>query len=63
MDMQEFKLRRNSLISKWGEKLVTPTPEELAQQMKDVEPLCKFAKVRPEKILNAMAQTWLRVGH
>lgn len=60
MDMQEFKLRKAQLIQKWGEKLLTPTPEELRQQHEDVKPLCKFARMRPEKMLTGMAQAWLR---
>jgi hypothetical protein len=60
MDMREFKAKKAELILKWGDKLLTPTSEELKQQTEDVKALCKFAKVRPEKMLNGMAQAWMR---
>lgn len=60
MDMQEFKRRKAELIDKWAEALVTPTAEELRKQLEDVAPLCKFAKMRPEKMLSGMAQSYLR---
>lgn len=60
MDMAEFKTKKRELIIKWQEKLVAPTPEELKQQVEDVKPLCKFAKMRPEKMLSGMANAWLR---
>jgi hypothetical protein len=60
MDMAEFKRRKAELIAKWGEKLLTPTEAELRQQEEDVADLCRFAKVRPAKLLNGMAQAYLR---
>jgi hypothetical protein len=60
MDMQEFKAKKRELIVKWGDKLLTPTAAELAQQLEEVKPLCKFARVRAEKMLSGMANAWLR---
>lgn len=60
MDMQEFKRRKAELLDKWGDKLLGCTVAEYVELHKDVEPLCKFAKMRPEKMINGMAQAYLR---
>lgn len=60
MDMEKFKDEKRRIMLKWGDRLVDGSPKEMEAIHEEIAPLCKFAKMRAEKMLNGMAQAWLR---
>lgn len=59
-DMAEFKKLKAEIVRKYGETLIAPSAEELKEIHAAIEPLCRFAKMRPEKMLVGIAQAYLR---
>lgn len=60
--MAEFCEVKREFLEKWGDKVIHGTAAEMAQLTKEAEPMAKFARLRPEKMVWALGQDWLARG-
>lgn len=57
--IEEFRTAKQKLIKKYGDKLLVPTTIELAQILKECEPMARYAKIPAEKLLSAVAAVYV----
>jgi hypothetical protein len=59
VNIEQFRAAKQAILTKYGERVVAPTPEVLKTLTVDVAPLVRYSRMPTDRIITALAQTHL----